>query len=212
MNLHENISVSDYVKAETEMDAVIYRQQFEKYRRNYLKTKSKSELIFCFIFLQIYIECFLHQNMRRIIELEFKPPRDNVCTSWLKKEHQFIPKKIDDFTATFFSSVQPNIQKFVDCIKYSFTNVGNIRNLLAHGHKVSSWSDSNGNSGTSPTPSFLTESQLNQSVSEVNKLGVAWNDLLDNILPQCKALRRVDDFKFLNIYNMALRKNFPKSL
>lgn len=29
INLHETIGVSDHVKAETEIDAVIYRQEFE---------------------------------------------------------------------------------------------------------------------------------------------------------------------------------------
>jgi len=36
--------------------------------------------------LQIYIEYFLHQNMRKIIELEFKPPRDAAHITWLSGE------------------------------------------------------------------------------------------------------------------------------
>jgi hypothetical protein len=199
INLHETVKVSDFVKAETEIDAIIYRQEFEKYRQAYLKDKSDHDLIFCFIFLQVYIECFLHQNMRRVTEMEFKPPRDHILTAWLNGERRKVPQKIDDFTANFFSPIPADVQHLTDLIKDRFGNISSIRNLFAHGHKVASWSDSDGNSGISPARSLLTESQLNQSIDEVNELGSAWSDLLDKILLQCKALRRVDDFKFLKI-------------
>ena len=86
INLHDSIGVSDHIKAETEIDAIIYRQEFERHWEEYLKSKSESELILAFIFLQIYIEYFLHQNMRKIIELEFKPPRDAAHITWLSGE------------------------------------------------------------------------------------------------------------------------------
>lgn len=194
--IHESIGVSDFFEVKTEIDAIIYRQEFEKYRKVYQDTKSEHDLIFCFIFLQIYVECFLHQNMRKIIELEFKPPRENVLTVWEKAEQRKISEKLDNFITHFFLSIHPEVQVLGALIKDNFKRISYIRNQFAHGHKLSSWSDSDGKKGNTKARSLLTESQLTQSVNEVNELGSAWNDLLNKILPQCKALRGVDDFKF----------------
>ena len=199
INLHETIGISDHVKAETEIDAIIYRQEFERHRAEYLKSKTESELILTFIFLQIYSECFLHQNMRKVVELEFKPPRDAVHTAWLAGEKRYIPEKISNFITLFFAPVPNPIQQLTNIIKDRFGKISYIRNQFAHGHKVAAWSDSDGSSGSTPAKSLLTEAQLIQSIAEVNELGLAWNDLLDAVLPQCKALKREEDFKFPSI-------------
>ncbi len=199
IDLHETIKVSEYIKAESEIDAVIYRQEFEHHRAEYLKSKAESELIFTFIFLQIYTECFLHQNMRRVVMLEFKPPRDSTYTTWLASEKRYVPEKMDNFIILFFSPAPAPIQQMADIIKDRLGKISSIRNQFAHGHKASAWSDSEGNSGSTPAKLLLTETQLTQSVTEINELGNAWNDLLDSIMPQCKALKRIDDFKFRSI-------------
>lgn len=199
INLHETVNVSEYIKMESEIDAVIYRQEFERHRAEYLKTKTEAELIFTFIFLQIYAECFLHQNMRRVVMMEFKPPRDSVYTTWLAGEKRYVPEKIDNFATLFFTPVPAIVQQEIDTIKDRLKKISDIRNLFAHGHKASSWSDSTGNSGSTSAKSILTETQLIQSVTEINELGKSWNDLLDAVMPQCKALKRVDDLKFRSI-------------
>lgn len=199
IDLEETVKVSDSASVVTEIDAIIYRLEFEKYRETYLKSKLDHELIFCFIFLQIYIECFLHQNMRRVTEMEFKSPRDEIATSWFEGEKRKIPTKVDSFTTNFFPVVSTDVAQFTTLIKERFQNIADIRNRLVHGHKIATWFDSDGDSGISEARSFLTENRLNQSIAEVNELGLAWNDLLRRALPQCKALRRVDDFMFSNI-------------
>lgn len=199
INMRESINISDYLKIETEVDTIIYRQEFERHRSEYLKTKTKPELIFTFILLQIYIECFLHQNMRRIVGFEFKPPRDGIYTAWLEDEEKYIPAKIDNFATLFFSSAPNHIQQLIDTIKDRFGKISHIRNQFVHGHKVAAWSDSEGNAGSTLAKSLLSDVQLTQSITEVNELGLAWNDLLDAVLPQCRALKRIDDYKFSNI-------------
>jgi hypothetical protein len=196
INLHENITVSDTFRAETEVDAVVFRMEFEKHYGEYKKTLSEAELILCFIMLQIYIECFLHQNMRRIVGLEFLPPRDSAREGWSRGERKSVAEKLDGFSSLFFSSKPENIQYFTDSIKERLAPISQIRNFFVHGHKVSAWSDSEGNSGTSEARSFLTPEQLNKSIGEVNELGAAWNLLLENIQPQLKGLRSIDDFKY----------------
>lgn len=82
INLEETLSIKDSWGYETEVDAVIYRNQFDKYYQAYSKSGLQEDLMFSFIFLQIYIECFLHGCMRKIVEMEFKPPRINVYKDW----------------------------------------------------------------------------------------------------------------------------------
>lgn len=199
IELHERIGVSDHVRAETEIDAVIYRQEFERHRAEYLKTKTGGELILAFIFLQIYVECFLHQNMRRVVESEFKPPREGVRATWLDGERRHVPDKIENFATLFFSGESSRVRQLVDCIKDRFAKITYIRNLFAHGHKVAAWSDSTGGSGSTPARELLIEARLNQVATEINELGSAWNELLDDIQPQCNALRGVGDFKFSHL-------------
>lgn len=196
INLHENITVSDTFRAETEVDAVVFRMEFERHHREYKNTQSEAELILSFIMLQIYIECFLHQNMRRIVRLEFLPPRDNAREGWSRGEGRSVPAKLDGFTSLFFASKPENIRYFIDSIKERLAPISQIRNFFVHGHKISAWSDSEGNSGLSEARSFLTSEQLDKSISEVNELGAAWNLLLENIQPQLKGLRSTEDFKY----------------
>jgi len=199
IEVHDSINVSDHVKVETEIDAVIYRQEFESHLSIYMETQSESELIFTFIYLQIYIECFLHQNMRRIVNMVFKPPRENISSEWMKKESRKVRDKIDAFGTIFHDPMSGQIQGLVDTIKNNFSRVSYIRNQFAHGHKVSAWSDSDGKSGKTSARELLTNERLAKAISEVNELGFAWNTLLDNILPQCKSLRTVEDFKYTEI-------------
>jgi len=194
-----NIIVDEYIRAELEKSAIIYRNEFEQYRLKYLKSGNDTELILAFILLQIYIECFLHQNMRKIISLEFKSLRESIFNNWINQEKRYIPQKLNSFTSLFFDVVPDNIQESVDIMKDRFEKMSSIRNLLIHGYAISAWSDSEGKSGLSHTKSFLTKNQLDKSIVEVNELGDSWNKLLDIILPKCQDLNRIDQFKFTNI-------------
>ncbi len=192
INKDEGINVSDFNRTETEIDAIIYKNEFGKYYQNFQKSKSEIDIIFCFIFLQIYIECFLHQNMRRIVEMKFKPSSHTVCVTWLKRERWSISKKIENFPTLFFSPVPLDIQRLTKSIKNNFKNIGDIRNLFVHGHKVARWSDSSGGAGLTKARTLLTESQLTQTINGINQIGTAWDDLLDKIIT-------INDFKFPSI-------------
>ncbi len=201
INLEETLSIKDHWRAETMVDAIIYRNQFDKYHQAFLQTGLQEDLIFSFIFLQIYIECFLHGWMRQIVVMEFKPPRGNICEDWVKdeQEERSIYAKINAFVKLFFSPVPDDVSDFSKKIKEIFGHISHIRNLLIHGHKISTWSDSDGDAGISEAKSFLTLEKLNSTVTQANELGMLWNQLLDKILPQLKALQRVSDFKYKEI-------------
>lgn len=198
LNLSEHIGISDFSRVELELDSIIHRNEFEKFRSEYLRSNAEKDLIFTFIVLQIYVECFLHQNMRRIVDLEFLPPRQSVRDEWMSGENRDARKKIDHLVKLL--DMDPSATApLVNGIKNKFTNITDIRNLLAHGHKISSWSDSSGVSGITEARSLLTRDQLTQTEKEINELGSQWNELLDQIQSECKALRRICDFKFQNI-------------
>lgn len=198
LNLHETIGISDKYRIETELDAVIYRQRFEKFRSEYQRSHQEETLIFVFIILQVYVECFLHQNMRRIVELEFKSTKTSIFNKWVKQERRKVLEKLDKFAELFNLSSIENSQ-LLDDIKKRFSSLSHVRNQFVHGHKIAAWSDSEGNSGVTSTRMLLSDAQLIQMEKEINELGAMWNDLLDQVQSQCKALKRIDSFRFQNI-------------
>lgn len=197
VNIDEGVRISEYNKVTTELDAIIYRNEFDKYRTAYLSDKTEQGLIFCFVFLQIYIECFLHQNMRRVVEMEFKPPREDVCNTWLSRERRGIEDKVDAFVANFFAPPPDDVLRITKIVKDGFKQISDVRNLFVHGHKVARWSDSEGNSGITSARALLVKDYLDQMIHTANDIGIAWNELLDKTMPQYKALRQIDHFKFV---------------
>ena len=197
LHLNEHVGVSAQVRAETELVAVIYRSEYVKFRSSYLIDRNDADLIFTFIFLQIYVECFLHQNMRKIIELEFKPPRLAVYENWMKHEKRGIPEKVACLVELF--QLPLGTLDLIKRIKSEFQNISKPRNKFAHGWKISSWHDSLGSSGFSQAKSLITLAKLQQTEASVDALAADWNQLLDQIQPQCKALRRLTDFKLQSL-------------
>lgn len=198
VKLDETVTISESHREELELDAIIYRNEFEKYRQAYLVKNNESDLIFSFIFLQIYIECFLHQNMRRIIGLEFKHAQNHLDRRWLKQEKRFIPDKINNFHSLFLAPLSPKVLEDTEEIEVLFKAITSPRNEFAHGHKVASWFDSNGGKGNTKAKELLTRKKLHELVKHANSLGELWNNLLDAIFPRCVALQQIQDFKFEN--------------
>ncbi len=196
VELNEKISLVDSYEIEAEIDALIYRNEFEKYFKSYKKDGSETDLIFSYIFLQIYIECFLHQRMRKIIELEFKHTNEDIYKSWIKNDRRYIHQELDHFVKIFFSSVSDQIKEPIDFIKKVFKKISDIRNDFLHGHKIATWSNSNGASEITPARKVLTYDQISFYIKEVNKLGSLWNELLIKLSPKLKALTGLNDFRF----------------
>jgi hypothetical protein len=195
----DTIGVTDHCVAETELDAVIYRYKFEDHYKLYKEKKTEEELIFCFIFMQIYVECFLHQNMRKIVELEFKHSKGYIYEKWSSREKKYVWEKIDRFSSLFSAPLTEAMCNNIEAIIEKYNNISRIRNGFIHGSKVATWSDSDGKMGSTPASSLLTEKQLLKSIDDANNLGLSWDSLLDEIFPQCKSLRTINNFKFLQI-------------
>ncbi len=195
MKIQETISVKEEIAFEVFIDPVIFRREFIRYKKRYLSLYDQNELVHAYIFLQIYLECFLHSNMRHIIELEFKPPRDAVANNWQKKEKDKLIKKLDTFNSCF-KTTPKQVQDITNIIKLKFQAISNIRNMFAHGHKISMGMTSNGHGIISPAATKLALWELKKALTDANELGKAWNSLLSFIQPKLKALRRVRDFKF----------------
>lgn len=193
---HENIGITDFNKVETELDAVIYRNEFYKHYQEYQNTKSEVSLIFSFIFLQIYVECFLHQYMRHIIGFEFMGPRDEVIDEWQKLERLKIKDKIERFCSLFFCPIPPkDIRDLIIDLIDAFSNLTMPRNSFVHGSKIASWASSHG-TGTTNARSLLTEERIIKTIEIANKVGSIWNVLLEKVSTNFTCLGNFQDFKF----------------
>lgn len=213
IKLKENIKISDLMAWEIEIDAIIFRDEFNYYLEKFKKDKSEKILVldkmfsdkilvFVFIILQIYVEYFLHQNMRRIISLEFKNIDELKYKKWIKNEYRHISDKKTNkgklfiFLEYFLLDSNPEAITIKEEIESVFNEITQIRNLLVHGHKISLGGNVDGSYEVSKTRGYLDGVVLMEIIENVNNLGKNWNKLLDLILDKCKTLERVDDFKF----------------
>jgi len=205
INVHDVVNISEVVQMETELE-VGYRDEFLRHEKEYLLTKKDEELIFSLIFLQIWVECFLHQNMRRIVTLEFNHSNKPVVDEWLREdeknkgERRYIQQKLEELIKLFYPKIPSEVQTFINDSKDCFNKISDVRNHFVHGRKISAWSDSEGGSGTSNAKLLLSPEQLIITKKNVNNLGLSWNKLLDKILEQCKSLKNIEDFKFKEFF------------
>lgn len=209
ITLEETINIHEEIAWELEMDAVIFRDEFNYYLEKFKKDKSGKMisdkiLVFVFIMLQIYVEYFLHQNMRRVIKLEFENTKSNELKykEWieLKNEKLSISKKIPRFIQCFSLESDDKVIAIKKEIEIIFKEITDIRNLLVHGHKI--YLAGNADSShieVSETRGYLDETVLIEIIEDVNNLGKNWNKLLDIVFDKCKALKKIDDFKFNNL-------------
>lgn len=202
ITLKEEIKMNDSVVWELEVDAIIFRDEFNYYLEKFKKDKSEKTLVFIFIILQIYVEYFLHQNMRRVISLEFKHSDKSKYKEWIKAKNEKlnISKKLSHFIQYFLLENNNKVIAIKKEIETIFKEITDIRNLLVHGHKISLAGNVDSSYiEVSRTRGYLDKDVLIKVIANINQLGKNWNDLLDLILNECKALKRIDDFKFSNL-------------
>ena len=203
ITLEETINIREEIAWELETDAVIFRNEFNYYLEKFKKDKSEHILIFVFIMLQIYVEYFLHQNMRRVVKLEFENTKSKELKykKWieLKNEKLSIGKKISHFIQCFSLESDDEVIDIIKEIEIIFKEITDIRNLLVHGHKI--YLAGNADSSyieVSEAKGYLDEDVLIEIIKNINNLGKNWNKLLDLASSNCKALntKRIGDFKF----------------
>jgi hypothetical protein len=187
------------VSVSIEKSEVIFLNEFKKYYQNFKEKKEENDIIFSYLFLQIYIECFLHYKMRRVVEMEFKPPRDSIKNNWFheKNEKSNIKDKIENFSKLFFSNNEAINE--VAKIKDNFKKITNIRNKIAHGYSIGSYSDFNGKNSVSDVKSFLNIKELESQLSNANELGDNWNLLLEKVFNVCASIKDKNLCKFKEI-------------
>lgn len=197
MNIEETISISEEFRILVEKDAIIYRNEFEEFRKQYQKSGKEEKLIFAFLFLQIYMECFLHQRMRKIMEMEFDFKRPDLFQVWDKRESSMhINEKIGFFISFFIAG--DKAVNFREKISKLFSSIGKPRNKFAHGHALTKMISKEGVKHSSAL-SILNLETLNSTISYANQLGETWNELLDEISKECKVLKGLGSFKFIEI-------------
>lgn len=200
----ENISLTEEVVFETQTDPVIFRKELIRHLNRYQNFYNQNELVHAYIYLQIYAESFLHNYMRHIVAFEFKPPRNKTILDWYASEQLFIPQKIDNFISLFFNPLPIEATQYITQIKTSFKFISEIRNLFAHGHKISVGINNKGRGVMSPAASKLAPWEFQEALEEFNKLCLSWNNLLLIIQARFKALRQIRDFKLKRLTTQVL--------
>lgn len=194
-----SIKISENVKCELTKGPNMFLDQFYHYKELCDNDNNIKYIIFCFVFLQIYIECFLHYNIRNVVKMEFKSPRDSIKNSWVSdaNEGMYIRDKITAFAKLFFNNGEADseIKNIID----NFQLISDIRNSIAHGHEISEWADSSGQGQKSETMSYLNILELEKQINNVNNLGNNWNLLLNKIYSVCVNIKDKNLFKFKKI-------------
>ncbi|MCK4592840.1 hypothetical protein KAT63_05410 [Candidatus Parcubacteria bacterium] len=213
ITLKENINIREEIAWELEMDAVIFRDEFNYYLEKFKKNKSEKILesdkiisdkilVFVFIMLQIYVEYFLHQNMRRVVKFEFEHSNKSKYEEWIKNEKLNIKRKLSYFVKYFLLEKESEAILAKEEIEKIFKEITEIRNLLVHGHKISLAGNADGSYiEVSEARGYLDEDVLIEIIKNINNLGKNWNKLLDLVSSNCKSLniKIIGDFKFDNL-------------
>lgn len=198
----ESVVAKDSFVWKLEVDAIIFRNELAHYMKRYLNDGSEKTLIFVFIMLQIYLESFLHQNMRRITTHEFKNSKEDKYKKWInpKFEKRYIEEKLPIFLKNFSLGEDDNTRRLTEEILNSFGKISKIRNLLIHGHEVSiSGNADSSNIEISEARGLLSKHTFKEVVDGVNLLGERWNKILEQVQSQCVALNSTEDYKFKEI-------------
>lgn len=199
ITLKEVVNIRKEIAWELETDAVVFRNEFNYYLEKFKKDKSEHTLIFVFIMLQIYVEYFLHQNMRRVVKFEFEHSDKSKYEEWIKNEELNIKRKLSYFVKYFLLERENKASFAKEEIEKIFKEITDIRNLLVHGHKISLAGNADSSHiEISKAKGYLTKNILKLIIEKVNQLGKNWNGLLYLALNNCKSLsvKRIDDFKF----------------
>lgn len=107
-----------------------------------------------------------------------------------------IKEKIG-FFISFFISGEKAIEARKEILS-QVRHIGKIRNMLVHGHALTR-KISEGKEKKSAALSSLNVETMNGVIAAANRLGEVWNELLDEIGKECKALRSTNMFKFNSI-------------
>jgi hypothetical protein len=184
MELKDEFNVSDSVKITSLLDPVAFRREFEKYKDSFLKMEGTVDLIMAYLILQFYIENHFHYYLRFIIGDGFSSPKE--ITGWNEKKYpnekidclqNFLVQHGFSFNHDLFSTIQAGYRAVTD-----------IRNLLAHGHQVSTTLE-NSTKTESKAKSFLNRQEFGRVCGLVIEMAQAWNELLKELQQQEQLLR-----------------------
>ena len=211
--IKEKIGIQESLSVEVEKNPVIYRRKFlEEYKKCEKNNFAENNIIFCFIFLQIYFECFFHFRLRKLVELEFKLSNPDIWEKWIdcnnKKciERRYVQDKkgrkgkLSEFIKYFNFENNKEIKKLKKEIEKELQDITNIRDLLVHGHKIAEGNNFNNQEYKTKVKKYLTEESLKEAIEKVNKGATAWNNFFDKLLPLLKTnYETVKNFKFEKI-------------
>lgn len=178
MHLHDNWEFK------TTTDAVIFLNEFKKYYMNISAEPGNYNHFFAIIFLQIYVEYFLHQYMRLVsnmtplnknfAQFEHLHLRDKKDEPWTGKISKFIQcfALIDDSIAIKAKTDMDSALK----------KLNRVRNSIVHGHDFSkTFATNRDHAELSIALKRLNNTSIEILIGETNKIGIGWNTILERL-------------------------------
>lgn len=162
----------------------LFRKEFENYKRRYLKDSADADVVLAYILLQLFIENHFHYYLRFIIGGGFGSAKNVV--GW--NEKKYPDKKLDCFETFLTNHSFIFTSDLFKKIKINYKEITDIRNLLAHGHRITTTHEGS-TKINSKAKDFLNRQEFSRICLLANEIADAWNVLLIEIQGQESLLK-----------------------
>ncbi|MEX0910101.1 MAG: hypothetical protein WDZ75_02275 [Candidatus Paceibacterota bacterium] len=183
INVSDSITMTDKVSYSTHLSPEIYREEFEKYRKQINAGDGGKAYALAYILLHIYYENHTHYFLHFLIGGGFSTP---AVQCW--KEKHKVEQKLDCFQSILDTHNFTYSHQLFSDIKTNYFKLKDIRNLLAHGHPVTASYDSE-TVTISDAKAYLDPQQFNTIIGHANQAIAAWDALMDEVKQQKTLLK-----------------------
>lgn len=162
----------------------LFKKEFQDYKDRYLKSDSDADLVMAYITMQLFIENHFHYYLRFIIGGGFGSAKST--TGWNEKDYP--DKKLECFEKFLISHKFVFTKNLFKTITANYKVITEIRNLLAHGHRVTT-TYAGSTKTNSKAKDFLNRQEFAKTCLLANEIADSWNTLLIELQNQESLLK-----------------------
>ncbi len=186
---NQQVSIQPTWKFTLTTDCIIFLTEFKKYYKNIGQEPGNYNHFFAALFLQVYVEYFLHQFIRTMTSmslfkeeakaLEYCPLKDRIKPP--------TPGKLTLFVKLFCTSLPMQIKDLIEDINKNLKILDKIRNSIVHGHDFSkTFTLDQEKAVLSPALEKIENTPIDYLIERANHIGSNWNLILDFLLSKAK--------------------------
>lgn len=157
----------------------LFKKEFQNYKERYLKSDDDADLVMTYITMQLFIENHFHYYLRFIIGDGFGSAKPT--SGWNEKDYP--NQKIDCLKKFLSDNGFMFTQSLFDKVTTNYKTITDIRNLLAHGHRVTT-TYAESTKTNSKAKDFLNRQEFAKACHMANEIADAWNALLTELQSQ----------------------------